>query len=230
VLQIQSISKDWTHLIENLVKSGALRSPKVIQAMKQVPRSNFLPIRSIEYASMDTPLPIGEGQTISAPHMVAIMNEALKLRVGNNVLEVGAGCGWHAATIAKIIAPEEIPRSEHGHIFTIEIVPELAQMARENIMRLGFGDKVTVVNGDGSMGLSEKGPFDRILVTAAAPEIPPPLVKQLKSEGILVIPVGSIHLFQTLIRIQKKIDGSLTEEKLGGVAFVPLTGNFGHKI
>lgn len=198
--------------------------------MKQVPRSNFLPKRSIEYASMDTPLPIGEGQTASAPHMVAIMNEALKLKVGNHVLEVGAGCGWHAATIAKIVAPEETPRSEHGHVFTVEIVPKLAQMARENIMRLGFGDRITVIHGDGSIGLQENGPFDRILVTAAAPEVPPPLIEQLKSEGILVIPVGGIHLFQTLIRIHKGLNSSITEEKLGGVAFVPLTGNFGHKI
>ncbi len=213
-----------------MVNSGALRSPEVIRAMKQVPRSNFLPKRSIEYASMDTPLPIGEGQTASAPHMVAIMNEALKLKVGNHVLEVGAGCGWHAATIAKIVAPEETPRSEHGHVFTVEIVPKLAQMARENIMRLGFGDRITVIHGDGSIGLQENGPFDRILVTAAAPEVPPPLIEQLKSEGILVIPVGGIHLFQTLIRIHKGLNSSITEEKLGGVAFVPLTGNFGHKI
>lgn len=213
-----------------MVNSGALRSPEVIRAMKQVPRSNFLPKRSIEYASMDTPLPIGEGQTVSAPHMVAIMNEALKLNVGNHVLEVGAGCGWHAATIAKIIAPEETPRSEHGHIFTVEIVPELAQMARENVMRLGLGDRITVIHGDGSTGLPENSPFDRILVTAAAPKVPPPLIEQLKSEGILVIPVGNIHLFQTLIRINKKFNSSITEEKLGGVAFVPLIGNLGHKI
>jgi protein-L-isoaspartate(D-aspartate) O-methyltransferase len=162
--------------------------------------------------------------------MVAIMNEALKLKVGHHVLEVGAGCGWHAATIAKIIAPEETPRSEHGHIFTVEIVPELAQMARENIMRLGFGDRVTVVHGDGSTGLLAYAPFDRILVTAAAPNIPQPLIQQLKSEGVLVVPVGSIHMFQTLIRVHKGADGSLKDEKLGGVAFVPLTGKFGHEV
>ena len=198
--------------------------------MKQVPRSRFLPERSIEYASMDTPLPIGKGQTVSAPHMLAIMNEALELQVGHNVLEVGAGCGWHAATIARIVAPEEAPRTERGHVSTVEIVPELAKMARENIMRLGFGDIVTVIQGDGSLGLLDRSPYDRILVTAAAPQVPPPLLEQLKAGGILVIPIGGVHLFQSLTRLRKESKGSVVKEKLGGVAFVPLVGNFGHKI
>ncbi len=220
----------WEQLVDHLVKDGVLRSPNVVQAMKQVPRELFLPERSVEYASVDAPLPIGKGQTVSAPHMIAIMNEALELRVGHHVLEIGAGCGWHAATISEIVAPKNALRSERGHVYTIEIVSELAQLARENIMRHGFGDRVTVIHGDGSSGYPEQSPYDRILVTAAAPEVPPPLVEQLKIGGILVIPVGSVHLFQSLIRINKKSDGSLNRENLCGVAFVPLTGRFGHSI
>lgn len=220
----------WDQLVEDLVKERVLRSPNIIRAMKQVSRVLFLPERSIDYASVDAPLPIGKGQTVSAPHMVAIMNEALELEVGHRVLEVGAGCGWHAATIGEIVAPKDASRSERGHVYTVEIVAELAQLARENIMRHGFGDRVTVVHGDGSLGYPDQSPYDRILVTAAAPEIPPPLVKQLKIGGVLVIPIGSVHMFQSLIRMRKGADGSLARENLGGVAFVPLTGRFGHRV
>ncbi|MDH5447927.1 MAG: protein-L-isoaspartate(D-aspartate) O-methyltransferase [Candidatus Bathyarchaeota archaeon] len=223
-------TETWEQLVDNLVKERALHSPSVIHAMKQVLRVLFLPERSIEYASMDAPLPIGKGQTVSAPHMVAIMNEALELEVGHNVLEVGAGCGWHAATIGETVAPKDAPRSERGHVYTVEIVAELAQLARENIMRHGFGDRVTVIHGDGSLGYPDHSPYDRILVTAAAPEVPPPLIEQLKIGGVLIIPVGSVHLFQSLIRIRKGADGNLARENLGGVAFVPLTGRFGHRV
>ncbi len=220
----------WDQLVDNLVRESVLHSSDVIRAMRQVPRGPFLPERSVEYASVDAPLPIGKGQTVSAPHMVAIMNEALELNVGSRVLEAGAGCGWHAATIGEIIAPKDAPRSERGHVYTVEIVAELAQFARENIMRHGFSDRVTVIHGDGSLGYPEKSPYDRILVTAAAPDVPTPLVEQLKTGGVLVVPVGSAQLFQSLIRIRKNADGSLTRENLGGVAFVPLTGRFGHKV
>jgi protein-L-isoaspartate(D-aspartate) O-methyltransferase len=111
----------------------------------------------------------------------------------------------------------------------MEIVNELARRARENILRLGFGDRVTVINTDGSSGYPEKSPYERILLTAAAPKIPPPLLEQLKAGGILIAPVGNIQLFQSLIRIKRNHDGRTTEENLGGVAFVPLTGEFGHK-
>lgn len=220
----------WGQLVDNLVRERILHSQNVIHAMKQVPRTGFLPERSIEYAAMDAPLPIGKGQTVSAPHMVAIMNEALELKVGQHVLEVGAGCGWHAATIGEIVAPKDASRSERGHVYSMEIVAELAQLARENIMRYGFGDRVTIIHGDGSLGYPDQSPYDRILVTAAAPEIPQPLVEQLKIGGVSVIPVGSIHLFQSLIRIRKGANGTLARENLGGVAFVPLTGHFGHRV
>jgi protein-L-isoaspartate(D-aspartate) O-methyltransferase len=162
--------------------------------------------------------------------MVAIMNEALQLEVGHKVLEVGAGSGWHAATIAEIVAPGEAPRSEWGHVYTVEIIESLADSARRNIMKAGYGDRVTIICADGSMGYSEKAPYDRILVTAAAPDIPKPLMEQLKPGGIMVIPIGSVHLFQSLIKVTKGVDGKIREENLGGVAFVPLTGRYGHKI
>jgi protein-L-isoaspartate(D-aspartate) O-methyltransferase len=160
--------------------------------------------------------------------MVSIMNEALQLEVGHKVLEVGAGCGWHAATIAEIIAPKEASRSEWGHVFTVEIIQELAEFARKNVMKAGYGDRVTITCADGSMGYSEKAPYDRVLVTAAAPDVPKPLIEQLKPSGIMLIPVGSTSLFQSLMRITKETNGRIREENLGGVAFVPLTGRYGH--
>jgi protein-L-isoaspartate(D-aspartate) O-methyltransferase len=161
--------------------------------------------------------------------MVSIMNEALQLEVGQKVLEIGAGSGWHSATIAEIIAPADAPRSEWGCVYTIEIVQALAENARKNIMNTGYGDRVKIINADGSKGYAEKAPFDRVVVTAAAPNVPKPLIDQLKSGGIMLIPVGSVSLFQNLIKITKRPDGKIKEENLGGVAFVPLTGEYGHK-
>jgi protein-L-isoaspartate(D-aspartate) O-methyltransferase len=157
------------------------------------------------------------------------MNEALQLETGHKVLEIGAGSGWHAATIAEIVAPSDAPRSEWGHVYTVEIIQGLAEFARKNIINNGYGDRVTIICADGSMGYPEKAPYDRILVTAAAPDVPKPLIEQLKPNGIMLIPIGSISLFQSLIKITKGADGKLREENLGGVAFVPLTGRYGHK-
>jgi len=161
--------------------------------------------------------------------MVSIMNEALELDVGHKVLEVGAGCGWHASTVAEVVAPNDMPKEKWGHVYTVEIVPGLAELARRNIMRNGYGDRVTVVCGDGSEGYRDSAPFERILVTAAAPYVPPPLKEQLKPSGVMVIPVGSVGFYQTLLRL-RKIDSKVLEEDLGGVAFVPLVGKHGHKI
>jgi len=161
--------------------------------------------------------------------MVSIMNEALELEVAHKVLEVGAGSGWHAATIAEIIAPSDVPREKWGHVYTVEIVRDLADSARESIEKAGYGDRVTVVCADGSEGYVQEAPFERVLVTAAAPNVPKPLTEQLKTRGILVIPVGGTYFYQTLLRV-RKTDSRLVEENLGGVAFVPLTGKYGHRI
>lgn len=157
------------------------------------------------------------------------MNEALQLEIGHKVLEIGAGSGWHAATVAEIIASSDTPRSNWGHVYTVEIVQELAEFARKTVMKAGYGDRVTIISGDGSMGYPEQAPYDRILVTAAAPEVPEPLLKQLKPGGMMLIPIGDVMLFQTLMRITKSTDEKTKRENLGGVAFVPLTGRFGHQ-
>jgi protein-L-isoaspartate(D-aspartate) O-methyltransferase len=161
--------------------------------------------------------------------MVSIMDEALQLEVGQKVLEVGAGSGWHAATIAEIIAPLDAPRSEWGHVYTVEIVQALADNARKNVMTAGYGDRVTIINADGSKGYAAKAPYDRVVVTAAAPNVPQPLVDQLKPSGIMLIPVGNVSFFQNLMKITKGLDGKIQQENVGGVAFVPLTGEYGHK-
>jgi len=161
--------------------------------------------------------------------MVSIMDEALELEVGHKVLEIGAGSGWHASTIAEIVAPTDVAKEEWGHVYTVEIVPQLVALAKENVERAGYGDRITVIQGDGSLGYPQEAPYDRILVTAAAPEVPQSLLEQLKNGGVMVIPVGGIYLWQTLLRLRKR-NGKIMEENLGGVAFVPLVGKHGYKV
>ncbi len=161
--------------------------------------------------------------------MVAIMNEALELEAGQKVLEVGAGSGWHAATVAEIVAPADLAQEKWGHVYTVEIFHELAHSARKNLEKNGYRERVTVVNADGSEGYSQEAPYDRVLVTAAAPDIPKPLTEQLRTGGVLVIPVGRACFCQMLIRT-RKTGSKLTQENLGGVAFVPLTGKYGQKL
>jgi protein-L-isoaspartate(D-aspartate) O-methyltransferase len=152
--------------------------------------------------------------------MVAIMNEALELHQGMKVLEVGAGSGYHAATIAEIVGGK-------GHVFAVEYLDKLVAMARNNLTRAGYPDRVTLAQGDGSLGYDERAPYERILVTAAAPKIPPPLLEQLKPDGILVVPIGGRMFPQELVRVKKRPDGTLDRNSLGGVAFVPLVGKYG---
>ncbi len=148
------------------------------------------------------------------------MDEALELRLGMKVLEVGAGSGYHAATIAEIVG-------DTGRVFAIEYLDKLVAVARNNLIRAGYADRVTLVQGDGSLGYAGRAPYDRILVTAAAPETPPPLLEQLKSDGILVVPVGGRMFPQELVQVRKKPDGALERNSMGGVAFVPLVGKYG---
>jgi protein-L-isoaspartate(D-aspartate) O-methyltransferase len=190
---------------------------KVRKAMLRVPRHNFVPDNEQKEAYIDMPLEIGYGQTISAPHMVAIMCELLELSEGHKVLEIGSGSGYNAAIIAELVG-------KSGHVYTVERIEPLVHFARKNLRETSYNN-VTVILEDGSMGYSGFAPYDRIIVTCAAPRIPEPLLEQLKPGGIMVIPVGNYS--QELIKITKDCEGNIHKERKGGVIFVPLIGKYG---
>jgi protein-L-isoaspartate(D-aspartate) O-methyltransferase len=196
-------------------------SEKVYLAMKKVPRHLFVPEEIQHRAYMDSPQEIGKGQTISAPHMNAMMCEYLDLREGLKILEIGAGSGYQAALIAEIVG-------KTGKVFTIERIPDLVENSRKILDKLNYTN-ITVIVGDGTEGYEKEAPFDRILVTAAGPEIPRPLLTQLSpNDGILCIPVGKIHWDQDLYVIRRTKD-KYTKQKICKVVFVPLMGKFGFK-
>ncbi len=199
-------------LINELRRHGI--SERVLDAMRRVPRHLFVPEREQKNAYADYPLSIGWGQTISAPHMVAIMCDLLDIRDGMTVLEIGAGSGYHAAVMGELAGS--------GHVYAVEVIEGLAQFARENLKKAGINN-VTVLVEDGSLGLPGYAPYDRISVACAAPEIPETLTEQLKTGGKLVIPVG--RAIQELYLVTK-VNGLIKEAK-GGVVFVPLVGKKG---
>ena len=212
-------------LVESLTKRAFLTKPSVIRAMLKVPRHKFLPKGAIESAYIDSPLSIGTGQTISAPHMNAMMCELLELNEGEKVLEIGTGSGYHAALCAELVAPEH--SKNPGHVYTIERHKELADKAEESLINTGYGEIVTVIRGDGTLGYPQEAPFDKILVTASSPKkVPPPLKKQLRNGGILCIPAGSKDWGQDLYIISKK-DNKFNSKRVTGVRFVPLIGEWG---
>jgi len=209
-------------LIKGLLSRGYLQSEQVERALRAVPREEFVLPENKEHAYQDHPLSIAHGQTISAPHMCVIMCEALDLHPGMKILEVGAGSGYHAALTAEIVGSDG-----NGHVYTIEIVTNLIDFAKGNLERTGYADRVTLIHGDGGKGLEDHAPFDRIFVAAAAPSIPEPLIEQLAPGGIMLIPVGSRGFYQELLMVSKSLNNEVTKRKWGGVAFVPLTGEFG---
>ncbi len=213
-------AKNRKKLVEHLVNQGYIQTEMVKKAMQAVPREEFIPLEQKPYAYLDRPLPIGEGQTISAPHMVAMICEELSLEEGMNVLEIGAGFGYNAAVVAELVGPT-------GHVYSMERIEKLVHIARDNLKRTGYAKTVTVILGDGSLGLPDHAPFNRIYVTAAAPHIPEPLKDQLAVGGKLVIPVGSPDSYQELILIEKISENEFKNINLGGVAFVPLIGEQG---
>jgi len=204
-------------LVKKLKLEGHIFTKDVEKAFLEIPREEFIPSTIKNHAYIDTPIEIGNGQTISAPHMVAIMCEALDIIKGQNILEIGAGSGYHAAIVSRLVG-------EKGHVYTIERFLSLAKNAKKNLKKVGIMN-VTVEVGDGSMGLSKYAPYDRIYVTCAAPNVPPPLLNQLKNNGKLLIPVGKYVCDLDLL---EKKDGKIVTKNLGGCAFVPLVGKYGH--
>jgi len=203
-------------LVASLKREGRIKTAEVEKVFLEVPREIFVPEMIRNHAYVDMPLEIGNGQTISAPHMVAIMCEALDIKKGQSILEIGAGSGYHAAIVSKIVG-------EKGHIYTVERVPSLAERAKKNLENAGIKN-VTVETGDGSKGLPQHAPYERIYVTCAAPEIPKPLVEQLKDFGKMLVPVG--RLICNLELIEKKGD-KITSKHICGCSFVPLIGKHG---
>jgi protein-L-isoaspartate(D-aspartate) O-methyltransferase len=204
-----------TRLIRNLKSRNEEISNRVIDAMELVPRHLFVPENERINAYADRPLPIGSGQTISAPHMVAIMCSLLDLRPGHRVLEVGCGMGYHAAVMSQLVRPG-------GHVYAVERIKILGESAKKNLLESGYED-VTVMIEDGSQGLPQQAPFDRISVACTAPEIPDILIEQLTQGGKMVIPVG--QYMQELYLVTRS--NGITKEKKGGVIFVPLIGKYG---
>jgi len=201
-------------MVERQIRQRGIRTPRVLDAMASVPRHLFIPPQLSANAYLDEPLPIGEAQTISQPFMVAAMAEALSLEGSEKVLEVGAGSGYQAAVLS-LLARE---------VTAVESQLALAAAARERLARLGYSN-VRIVEGDGSLGWPADAPYEAILVTAAAPAVPPPLIEQLAEGGRLVIPVGSVK-DQELLRVMK-IGGEVTQQSLFACRFVPLLGRYG---
>ena len=198
-------------MVETQIAARGVRDPRVLAAMRKVPRHRFVEAAQRDHAYEDHPLPIGGSQTISQPYIVALMTELLDLRPGARVLEIGTGSGYQSAVLGELAA----------QVYSIEILPDLARQAEETLKSLGYSN-VTVRAGDGYRGWPEHAPFDGIIVTAAPERIPEPLLQQLAPGGRMVIPVGGF--FQELKVFRKEPDGRTTEKDIIPVRFVPMTG------
>ena len=212
--QAMDFAAERTRMVERLVRSRYIQDPRVRDAFLAVPREVFVRPEDADDAYADVPLPIGRGQTISAPSMIAIMLEEAQLAPGDRVLEIGTGSGYHAALLAHLVGPQ--------NVVSIERIPRLAEWGRSNLARTGFA-AVTIVVGDGSLGYPERAPYDCILATAGAPEIPDPWQHQLSSRGLIVAPIGP-RSGQVLIVATRKADGKLEIREGTPCAFVPLVG------
>lgn len=198
-------------MVREQMEARGIRDPRVLEAMRKVPRHKFVPPALQSRAYMDGPLPIGEGQTISQPYIVALMTELARPQPADRVLEIGTGSGYQAAVLAQLVE----------HVYTIELEQQLARHAEEALRELGY-DNVTVRVGDGYAGWPDLAPFDIIMVTAAPDHVPQPLLDQLKPGGRLVVPVGPIASVQELRLIEKDESGRLKVNEVSGVMFVPL--------
>jgi len=206
-------SAERRRMVRDQMERRGIADAAVLDAMRNVPRHLFVPEDERRLAYSDFPLPIGHGQTISQPYVVAYMTEALKLKPGQKVLEIGTGSGYQAAVLAEVTP----------HVFTIEIVEELATPARRRLADLGY-KTVQAKQGDGYYGWPEKGPFDAVIVTAAAGHVPPPLMEQLKPGGRMIIPLGGVYDVQQLVLVTRDEEGAARTRSLLPVRFVPMTG------
>ncbi|MCB9896780.1 MAG: protein-L-isoaspartate(D-aspartate) O-methyltransferase [Planctomycetes bacterium] len=200
-------------MVAQQVEERGIRDPRVLEAMRRVPRHAFVPEEMRPFAYDDSPLPLGAGQTISQPYIVARMTAAVDVQDGERVLDVGTGSGYQAAVLAELTP----------HVFTIEIVDELARTARASLDAAGYG-RVVSTTGDGWAGWPEHAPFDAIVVAAAPDVVPPALVEQLAPGGRLCLPVGPRDETQHLLLVEKRADGSVVQRMLELVRFVPMTG------
>ena len=203
-------------MVHYQIERRGVKSPLVLDAMRRVPRDSFVPTGQADFAYDDSPLPIGQGQTISQPYIVAFMADALELKGGEKILEIGTGSGYAAAVLAEIVA----------EVYTLERIEGLADRASSVLVSLGY-DNVYVEHRDGTLGWPEKAPFDGIVVTAGAPHVPKSLQQQLKIGGRLVIPVGESQSFQQIVRITRISEDDFEREQLLPVRFVPLVGEEG---
>ena len=213
---IMELADKKERLVSSLKQSGYIRSKEVEEAFLRISREFFVPPSLTQYAYEDRPLDIGEGQTISAPHMVALMTEALDVKLGQTVLEIGSGSGYHAAVISALIG-------SNGQLHSIERIPRLAENAEKNLKTESITNVIIRI-GDGSLGLPDHSPFDRIYVTCAAPYVPQPLIDQLIEGGKLLIPIGRVYCELTCI---EKKNEEIISQDLGGCTFVPLIGRHG---
>ncbi|MFQ5790693.1 MAG: protein-L-isoaspartate(D-aspartate) O-methyltransferase [Acidobacteriota bacterium] len=198
-------------MVSTQLERRGISDPRVLDAMRSVPRHRFVPPGQRRRAYNDSPLPIGLGQTISQPFIVAFMTQAISPHPDDAVLEIGTGSGYQAAILAQIVK----------HVYTIEILPQLSEEAQRRFKELGY-ENIDAKVGDGYLGWNEHAPYDAILVTAAPEHIPPPLVEQLKPGGIMVVPVGGRDEIQALTLVRKALDGKTTTRSLLPVRFVPL--------
>ncbi len=204
--------KARNQLVEEHIKGNGISDPNVLAAMQAVARHNFVPQDLLSVAYADRPLPIGEGQTISQPYVVALMTEILQLAKDHRVLEIGTGSGYQAAVLAKIV----------NEVYSIEIKEKLYQRASRTLKLLGYNN-VKTRHADGYFGWPQVAPFDAIMITAAIDHIPPPLIKQLKEGGRLALPLGNPFSYQDLVLVTKQGD-DLIVKQITGVLFVPMTG------
>lgn len=200
-------------MVREQIQSRGIASPQVLDAMRSVPRHEFVPGDLAESAYSDHPLPIGEGQTISQPYIVALMTEALRLKPSDRVLEIGTGSGYQAAVLSGLAA----------QVYTIEIKPKLYASSSELLRKLNYPN-IHCRSGDGYFGWPEAAPFDAVMITAAVDHIPPPLVKQLRDGGRLVLPLGSPFGYQNLVLVTKQGE-DVSVKQITGVLFVPMTGH-----